>query len=149
MRKREREGGRYRERDSSTGTQQSGDMAAAWLPVIIDELRSSCVPSGARFDSPLSPLCCALQACSQTSGYTCKHTRSPHMYYTPPKQPCLFHFIDRLSALSCPLISCSALCLLYAPGCCFVLFINPACLFLQASSLPCTPPSPSHPWSPG
>lgn len=45
-------------------------MAAAWLSVIMDELRSSCVPCGAGFDSPISTLCCALQACSQTSCYT-------------------------------------------------------------------------------
>lgn len=66
--KKEREGQRKRDRDSSIGTQQSGDMAAAWLSVIMDELRSSCIPFGAWFDSLISTLCC-VQACSQTPLY--------------------------------------------------------------------------------
>lgn len=45
------------------------------------------------------------------SCYRYTHT-SPHIYYSPPKHPCLFHFIDCLCALSCLLISCSA------SGCC-------------------------------
>lgn len=76
-------------------------MATAWLSVIMDELRSSCTPCGAWFDSPVPTFCC-VQACSQTPSYRYMHAHLPHMYCLPPKQPCLFHFIDLLSALSVP-----------------------------------------------
>lgn len=77
------------------------------------------------------PLCSAgLQADIVALRYM--HTRSPHMYYKPPKQTCIFHFIDCLSVLSCPLILCSALCFsCMLPGCCFIFlfffFLNHAC----------------------
>lgn len=83
--------------------------------------------------SHLYPLLCRLVSKHHE---TQMHTQSPHMHNAPSKQPCLFEFLDHLSALSFPWSPV----LLNASGCCFVLFVNPACLFLQASTLPCHPP---------
>lgn len=86
------------------------------------------------------PLCSAgLQADIVALRYM--HTRSPHMYYKPPKQTCIFHFIDCLSVLSCPLILCSALCFsCMLPGCCFIFLF----FFFLKSCLSAPSPLPAH-----
>lgn len=100
-------------------------MAAAWLSVIMDELRSPCAPCGARSDSPISAVC-RVQACSQTSSYRCTpaHTRARvHVHQLNS----LVYFIPLIARLPylVPPISCSA-----SPAAAtlmfLVLFINPA-----------------------
>lgn len=67
-------------------------------------------PVGFALTLPSLPSAVFRPAAKRHATDTC--TPSPLIYHSPPKHPCLFHFIDRLCALSCPLISCSA------SGCC-------------------------------
>lgn len=69
---------------------------------------------------------------------TCTHSLPQHVQYAA-ETAFMISFSRSLSVWSCPTICHSAQCVLFAPGCCFVLFINSSCLFPQAYPPPPTP----------